>query len=115
MTRTNESIKATVKEKYGKRALNVVEGSSCCGGGDCDPITQDLYAPGELGGIPEEAVRASLGCGNRGSETRRTRERSLRIARGEQISRMPGRIGRGPPHAVIARFARRAVTWTGWT
>jgi arsenite methyltransferase len=64
MTDTNEAIKATVREKYGKRALNVVEGSSCCGGGECDPITQDLYTPGELGGIPEEAIRASLGCGN---------------------------------------------------
>ena len=64
MTGTNEAIKATVKEKYGKRALSIVEGSSCCGGGECDPITQDLYTPGELGGIPEEAIRASLGCGN---------------------------------------------------
>jgi arsenite methyltransferase len=64
MTDTNEAIKATVREKYGKRALNVVEGSSCCGGGECDPITQDLYTPGELGGIPEAAIRASLGCGN---------------------------------------------------
>ena len=64
MTDATDTIKATVKEKYGKRALNVVEGSSCCGGGECDPITQDLYAPGELGGIPEEAIRASLGCGN---------------------------------------------------
>jgi SAM-dependent methyltransferase len=64
MTDATDTIKATVKEKYGKRALNVVEGSSCCGGGECDPITQDLYTPGELGGIPDEAIRASLGCGN---------------------------------------------------
>jgi SAM-dependent methyltransferase len=64
MTYLQDTIKATVKEKYGKRALSVVEGSSCCGGGECDPITQDLYTPGELGGIPEEAIRASLGCGN---------------------------------------------------
>jgi len=64
MTDASEAIKATVKEKYGKRALTVFEGSSCCGGGDCDSITQDLYAPVELGGIPEAAIRASLGCGN---------------------------------------------------
>ncbi|MDH4351393.1 MAG: arsenite methyltransferase [Gemmatimonadota bacterium] len=64
MTTTNDSIKATVREQYGKRALNVVEGSGCCSEGECDPITQDLYAPGELSGIPEEAIRASLGCGN---------------------------------------------------
>jgi len=61
---TSEAIKATVKEKYGKRALNVVVGSGCCSGGDCDPISRDLYEAGELGGIPEEAIRASLGCGN---------------------------------------------------
>jgi SAM-dependent methyltransferase len=64
VTDPQDTIKTAVKEKYGKRALNVVEGSSCCGGGECDPITQDLYTPGELGGIPEEAIRASLGCGN---------------------------------------------------
>ena len=64
MTKTGEAIKATVREKYGKRALNVVVGSGCCSGGDCDPISSDLYARGELGGIPEEAIRASLGCGN---------------------------------------------------
>jgi SAM-dependent methyltransferase len=60
---TSESIKATVREQYGKRALNVVSGG-CCGGGECDPITTDLYAEGEVAGIPDEAVRASLGCGN---------------------------------------------------
>jgi SAM-dependent methyltransferase len=43
--------------------LNVVS-SGCCGGGECDPITADLYADGEVAGIPDEAVRASLGCGN---------------------------------------------------
>jgi SAM-dependent methyltransferase len=64
MTDTTEAIKTAVKEKYGKRALNVVVGSGCCSGGDCDPISRDLYASGELGGIPEEAIRASLGCGN---------------------------------------------------
>jgi len=60
---TSESLKASVRETYGKRALNVVS-SGCCGGGECDPITADLYADGEVAGIPDEAVRASLGCGN---------------------------------------------------
>jgi arsenite methyltransferase len=64
MTKAGESIKATVREKYGKRALNVVQGRGCCGGGECGPITTDLYAVGEVAGIPEAAVRASLGCGN---------------------------------------------------
>ncbi len=62
-------IKATVKEKYGQAALRVHSGgSSCCGAGpatnECDPITSNLYSAGEAGSIPEEALRASLGCGN---------------------------------------------------
>ena len=64
MTDANEAIKATVREKYGKRALNVVGDGGCCGGGECDPITTDLYASGEVAGIPAAAVKASLGCGN---------------------------------------------------
>jgi len=62
-------IKDTVKEKYGRAALKVVSGDgSCCGTassrGECDPITGKLYTADETGGLPEEAVRASLGCGN---------------------------------------------------
>src|SRR5439155_24222548 len=42
--------------------------SSCCGttccGGDADPITSNLYNGAETAQIPEEAVKASLGCGN---------------------------------------------------
>ncbi|HTQ84736.1 MAG TPA: arsenite methyltransferase, partial [Candidatus Solibacter sp.] len=30
----------------------------------CDPITSNLYGEGEASVIPEEALRASLGCGN---------------------------------------------------
>jgi len=62
-------IKQAVKQKYGQAALRVVSGGApCCGGaaeaGQCDPVTADLYQPGEVTGIPEEALRASLGCGN---------------------------------------------------
>jgi SAM-dependent methyltransferase len=63
-------IKDVVKEKYGQAALRVATGgSSCCGARaslDCcvDPITSNLYDAGETGQIPEDAVRASLGCGN---------------------------------------------------
>jgi len=42
-------------------------GGACCGPApapECDPVTKDLYQPGEVAGLPEEAVRASLGCGN---------------------------------------------------
>jgi arsenite methyltransferase len=62
-------IKEVVKEKYGEAALRVSSGgSSCCGatsGSGCgDPITSNLYDALQAGQIPEEALRASLGCGN---------------------------------------------------
>jgi len=63
-------IKEIVKEKYGQAALRVkTGGSSCCGAspsgiGQCDPITRNLYEASQTAGIPEDAVLASLGCGN---------------------------------------------------
>jgi ubiquinone/menaquinone biosynthesis C-methylase UbiE len=63
-------IKQVVKEKYGQAALRVKSaGNSCCGaapgiGRGCDPITSNLYDASESGQLPEEAVLASLGCGN---------------------------------------------------
>ena len=63
-------IKDVVKEKYGQAALRVTTGgSSCCGAsaaldGCCDPITSNLYDAAQTGVLPEEAVLASLGCGN---------------------------------------------------
>jgi arsenite methyltransferase len=66
---TQPDIKEVVKEKYGEAALRVSNGgSSCCGaapaGGSADPITSNLYHDAQTGQLPEEAVRASLGCGN---------------------------------------------------
>src|SRR5438876_1790641 len=64
-------IKEVVKEKYGEAALRVLSGgsSSCCGaatacGTDVDPITSHLYDADQATQIPEEALKASLGCGN---------------------------------------------------
>ncbi len=63
-------IKELVKEKYGQAALRVTTGgSSCCGAGPahtdcCDPITSNLYSTGQTTELPEEALLASLGCGN---------------------------------------------------
>ncbi len=63
-------LKDVVKEKYGQAALRVhTGGSSCCGAGAaldgcCDPITSNLYDSAQTGELPEEAVLASLGCGN---------------------------------------------------
>src|SRR5213593_64301 len=63
------NIKDAVKEKYGEAALRALSGgSSCCGPSACDsnadPITSDLYSETQTAQIPEEAVKASLGCGN---------------------------------------------------
>src|SRR5277367_828863 len=62
-------IKDVVKEKYGQAALRVkTGGSSCCGanpGSGCgDPITSNLYYASQVQQIPEDALLASLGCGN---------------------------------------------------
>jgi arsenite methyltransferase len=63
-------LKEIVREKYGEAALRVTTGgSSCCGSapsslGRVDPITSNLYDLSQTSQIPEEAVLASLGCGN---------------------------------------------------
>jgi arsenite methyltransferase len=64
-------VRDVVKEKYGQAALRVSSGGSgCCGAtaasssACCDPITSNLYDAGQAGLVPEEAVLASLGCGN---------------------------------------------------
>jgi SAM-dependent methyltransferase len=66
----DNSIRDTVREKYGEAAKRVLEGknaeccsASCCGG-DADPISSNLYSTTETSVVPEGAVLASLGCGN---------------------------------------------------
>jgi len=72
-----QDLKQTVKEKYGQAATLAASGnsasccgsfasasapaSSCCGG---DPITSNLYDANQTAQLPEQAVLASLGCGN---------------------------------------------------
>ncbi len=68
-TTQTSDIKEVVKQKYGEAALRVTSGgSSCCGASPasacCDPITADLYDASQIGQIPQEALLASLGCGN---------------------------------------------------
>jgi SAM-dependent methyltransferase len=68
-TTETTGIKEVVRQKYGEAALRVQSGgSSCCGGAPgtacADPITTNLYDAAQVGQIPEEAVLASLGCGN---------------------------------------------------
>jgi SAM-dependent methyltransferase len=64
-------IKDIVKEKYGQAATKVASGRASCGCGcgpaplgAVDPITANLYDGKQTGGLPAEAVLASLGCGN---------------------------------------------------
>lgn len=70
-------IRETVRARYGEAAQRVMAGgvatcggpaSSCCGAapgaGAKDPITSDLYSAGETAVLPEDAIVASLGCGN---------------------------------------------------
>ncbi len=71
----DKNLKSLVKEKYGRAALGVAQGAeaaSCCGPaeqacGCCnpgDPITSNLYGAEEASEVPDQALRASLGCGN---------------------------------------------------
>jgi SAM-dependent methyltransferase len=75
MPTSDSSLKTSVQQKYGQAALRVSEGATatdCCGSSACcgatteawDPITSDLYDAKQKAGIPEEAILASLGCGN---------------------------------------------------
>jgi len=68
---SQQSVKEIVQAKYGAAARRVTAGeaNSCCGasgccGTDVDPITSDLYDEAQKSGLPQEAVLASLGCGN---------------------------------------------------
>jgi arsenite methyltransferase len=66
----NQDIKEVVRSKYGEAARRVAAGeNSGCGCASsaipcCDPISSHLYASSETQGLPEQAVLASLGCGN---------------------------------------------------
>ena len=87
MTSSDQDIREHVRDRYAAAALAVVSGSaasccgpsdgpqaSCCGQSDALSAISDadegdifgaaLYTPGETDGLPEEAVLASLGCGN---------------------------------------------------
>jgi SAM-dependent methyltransferase len=71
------ALKEKVQQKYGAAARRVREGdglpaeccstTSCCDGfaaATCDPITSNLYDGTQAAEIPEQALKASLGCGN---------------------------------------------------
>ena len=66
----SQDIEEVVRNKYGEAARRAAVGEQTgCGCQSstipcCDPISSNLYASGETAGLPEEAVLASLGCGN---------------------------------------------------
>ncbi len=68
MVDQGEQTRAQVREKYADAAQGVLQSGTAAGCnpalGCCDPITKDLYGLGEKGILPENAVLASLGCGN---------------------------------------------------
>jgi arsenite methyltransferase len=66
-----EAVRETVRAKYAEQARRVtIASSACCEPSCCgetataDPITGDLYAADDVAGVPEDALKASLGCGN---------------------------------------------------
>src|SRR2546423_2907149 len=67
---TEQTIKEEVRKRYGKAATRAKEKSAeaggCCGGeGDSGgSISSSLYTTDEIRELPQEAVVASLGCGN---------------------------------------------------
>ncbi|MFL6622746.1 MAG: arsenite methyltransferase [Sulfurifustis sp.] len=68
---SEQTVKETVRAKYGQAALRVKSGAgnSCCGGASaleasCDPITSNLYDHAQEREVPDTALLASLGCGN---------------------------------------------------
>jgi SAM-dependent methyltransferase len=69
MTTSSETITDQVRERYAQAAKAVQAGSECCSSGCCasvegDAVTRDLYNVNQTELLPEEAVLASLGCGN---------------------------------------------------
>jgi arsenite methyltransferase len=64
---TDSTVKQAVRERYADAARRVESGDKvCCGpsSGCCDPISSGLYGPDQTDLLPEQAVQASLGCGN---------------------------------------------------
>lgn len=70
--KVDDVVRETVKERYGQAVAAVMKGSkpSCCGSSAApgirgtDPITRNLYDAEQAGGVPDDALLASFGCGN---------------------------------------------------
>jgi SAM-dependent methyltransferase len=60
---TGETIRQEVRRRYGAAARRAQQRSGCCGPGE-DAITSNLYGGEDIATAPQEALLASLGCGN---------------------------------------------------
>jgi ubiquinone/menaquinone biosynthesis C-methylase UbiE len=64
-TTAAETITERVHARYAHAAHQAQTGArSCCSSTADDPVTDNLYDAEQTAGLPEEAVLASLGCGN---------------------------------------------------
>ncbi|TMB98415.1 MAG: arsenite methyltransferase [Chloroflexi bacterium] len=68
---TGQTIKEEVRKRYSsaaqrakQKSAEATESAGCCGSGNESAITSSLYTTDEIRELPQEAVVASLGCGN---------------------------------------------------
>jgi SAM-dependent methyltransferase len=62
----NDTVRDEVRDHYARAALAVLDGGGCCGS---SAVSDPVFGPGlyddvELAPLPDDAVAASLGCGN---------------------------------------------------
>ncbi|MGI8480223.1 MAG: arsenite S-adenosylmethyltransferase, partial [Gaiellaceae bacterium] len=66
-------LREEVRERYAEAALGIAEGhgcgcdcssTGCCGDDATTLFGEGLYSADQRSGLPEDAVTASLGCGN---------------------------------------------------
>ena len=108
---TDATIKDEVRKRYAKAAVRSQEKSKeaadggCCGGDDGNKISSHLYTTDEIRDLPQEAVVASLGCGNPSRSPRsrpgRRSSTSARAAASTCCSRRAGSAPRARPTASI--------------
>jgi SAM-dependent methyltransferase len=64
----SQDLRETVRRRYAEHALTVLQDSTpaagCCTGSSCDLAGAGLYSESEAALVPENAMKASLGCGN---------------------------------------------------
>jgi SAM-dependent methyltransferase len=67
MTSTADELREQVRQRYAQSARAVGEGcggGACCGDDEAVTFGEELYDAEQRAALPEDAARASLGCGN---------------------------------------------------